>query len=184
MLTRAGASTTRVLVWYKMINMNILKTLYSSTDFPVLVLVCSVLAPALVLTHLFNVPCVKVNLVFYCPAWEANSWILMSSWQCFCTIQSSSKALEVLKKVTACLLLKCNIMYIFGIRIAISLCDDIYPKTSDIRRILVGTKIAVYSDAVGVSPVGATPTTSSFSTFNAWLQWIGQSQLQDETRNI
>ena len=29
--TRAGASTTRVLVLYKMINMNILKTLYSST---------------------------------------------------------------------------------------------------------------------------------------------------------
>ena len=28
---RAGASTTRVLVLYKMINMNILKTLYSST---------------------------------------------------------------------------------------------------------------------------------------------------------
>ena len=43
---RAGASTTRVLVMPKMINMNILKTLYSSTDFPVLVLVCWVLAPA------------------------------------------------------------------------------------------------------------------------------------------
>ena len=40
-------STTRVLVLPKMINMNILKTLYSSTDFPVLVLVCRVLAPAL-----------------------------------------------------------------------------------------------------------------------------------------
>ena len=44
---RAGASTTLVLVLPKMINMNILKTLYSSTDFPVLVLVCWVLAPAL-----------------------------------------------------------------------------------------------------------------------------------------
>ena len=43
---RAGASTTPVLVLPKMINMNILKTLYSSTDFPVLVLICSVLTPA------------------------------------------------------------------------------------------------------------------------------------------
>ena len=34
----------------KMINMNILKTLHSSTDFPVLVLVCSVLTPALIFT--------------------------------------------------------------------------------------------------------------------------------------
>ena len=42
---RAGASTTRVLVLPKMINMNILKTLYSSTDFPVLVLVCFKYSP-------------------------------------------------------------------------------------------------------------------------------------------
>ena len=39
-ISRAGASTTRVLVLSKMVNMNILKTSYSSTDFPVLVLVC------------------------------------------------------------------------------------------------------------------------------------------------
>ena len=48
---RGGASTTRVLVLPKLINMNILKTLYSSTtpssDFPVLILVCSVLVHAL-----------------------------------------------------------------------------------------------------------------------------------------
>ena len=54
-VTRAGASTTRVLVLPKMINMNTLKTLYSSTDFPVLVLVCSVLAPALIVTF-FGIP--------------------------------------------------------------------------------------------------------------------------------
>ena len=49
---RAGASTIRVLILPKMINMNILETLYSSTDFPALVLVCSVLAPALVAERL------------------------------------------------------------------------------------------------------------------------------------
>ena len=39
-----------------------------------------------------------------------------------------------------------------------------YRKTSNIRRILVGNKIVDNSDVVGASPVGAAPTTSSFST--------------------
>ena len=39
-----------------------------------------------------------------------------------------------------------------------------YRKTSNISRTLVGNKIADHSDVVGASPVGAAPTTSSFST--------------------
>ena len=39
-----------------------------------------------------------------------------------------------------------------------------YRKTSKISRILVGNKIIDNSDVVGASPVGAAPTTSSFST--------------------
>ena len=39
-----------------------------------------------------------------------------------------------------------------------------YRQVSDIRRTLVGNKIVDYSDVVGASPVGAAPTTSSFST--------------------
>ena len=42
------------------------------------------------------------------------------------------------------------------------LCD--YHKVSNIRRTLVGNKIVDHSDVVGASPVGAAPTTSSFST--------------------
>ena len=41
---------------------------------------------------------------------------------------------------------------------------SIYRKTSNIRRTLVGNKIVDHSDVVGASPVGAAPTTSSFST--------------------
>ena len=37
-------------------------------------------------------------------------------------------------------------------------------KTSNISRTLVGSKIVDNSDVVGASPVGAAPTTSSFST--------------------
>ena len=39
-----------------------------------------------------------------------------------------------------------------------------YRETSNIRRTLVGNKIVDHSDVVGASPVGAAPTTSSFST--------------------
>ena len=39
-----------------------------------------------------------------------------------------------------------------------------YRKTSNITRTLVGNKIVDNSDVVEASPVGAAPTTSSFST--------------------
>ena len=42
--------------------------------------------------------------------------------------------------------------------------EPVYHKTSNIRRTLVGNKIVDHSDVVGASPVGAAPTTSSFST--------------------
>ena len=42
--------------------------------------------------------------------------------------------------------------------------DVIYRKTSNIRCTLAGYKIVDHSDVVGASPVGAAPTTSSFST--------------------
>ena len=37
-------------------------------------------------------------------------------------------------------------------------------KTSNISRTIAGNKIVDHSDVVGASPVGAAPTTSSFST--------------------
>ena len=40
----------------------------------------------------------------------------------------------------------------------------IYSQTSNISHILVSTKIVDHSDEVGAAPVGAAPTTSSFST--------------------
>ena len=40
----------------------------------------------------------------------------------------------------------------------------IYRQVSNISRSLVGNKIVDHSDVVGASPVGAAPTTSSFST--------------------
>ena len=39
-----------------------------------------------------------------------------------------------------------------------------YRQVSNIRRTLVSNKIVDHSDEVGASPVGAAPTTSSFST--------------------
>ena len=40
----------------------------------------------------------------------------------------------------------------------------VYRQTSNIRRTLAGNEIVDHSDVVGASPVGAAPTTSSFST--------------------
>ena len=47
-----------------------------------------------------------------------------------------------------------------------------YSKTSNISRTLVGNKIVDNSDVVEASPVGAAPTTSSFSTKHlASMDW-------------
>ena len=43
---------------------------------------------------------------------------------------------------------------------------SIYRKTSNIWRTSVGNKIVDHSDVVEASPVGAAPTTSSFSTWH------------------
>ena len=40
----------------------------------------------------------------------------------------------------------------------------VYRKVTNIRRTLVDIKIVDHSGVVGASPVGAAPTTSSFST--------------------
>ena len=42
--------------------------------------------------------------------------------------------------------------------------EEKYRKTSYTRHTLVGNKIVDHSDVFGTSPVGAAPTTSSFST--------------------
>ena len=49
-------------------------------------------------------------------------------------------------------------------QIDMAACLVIYRKISTIRCTLVGNKIVDHSDVVGASPVGAAPTTSSFST--------------------
>ena len=47
-----------------------------------------------------------------------------------------------------------------------------YPQTSNISRTLLGNEIVDHSDEVGASPVGAAPTTFSFSTQHlASMDW-------------
>ena len=56
-----------------------------------------------------------------------------------------------------------------------------YRHVSNIRRTLVGNKIVNHSDVVGASPVGAAPTTSSFSTEHlASLDWEKTTAGRDE----
>ena len=51
---------------------------------------------------------------------------------------------------------------------------EMYRKTSNISRTLVGNKIVDNSDVVGASPVGAAPTTSSFLTLTPGFNGLGK----------
>ena len=57
----------------------------------------------------------------------------------------------------------------------------LYRQTSNIRRAWVGNKIADHSDVFGASPVGAAPTTSSFSTKHLTsMDWSKTTARRDE----
>ena len=53
------------------------------------------------------------------------------------------------------------LIFCSGLRVKVALS---YHQTSNIIRTLLGNIIADHADVVGASPVGAAPTTSSFST--------------------
>ena len=56
-----------------------------------------------------------------------------------------------------------------------------YRQVSNIRRTLVGKEIVDHSDVVGASPVGAAPTTSSFSTQPLTsTDWVKTTTIWDE----
>ena len=56
-----------------------------------------------------------------------------------------------------------------------------YCQTFTIRHNFVGNKIVDHSDVVGASPVGAAPTTSSFSTQHlASMDWAKTTARQEE----
>ena len=50
----------------------------------------------------------------------------------------------------------------------------VYRQVSNIRRTFVGKEIVDHSDVVGASPVGAAPTTSSFSTLTPGFNGLGK----------
>ena len=56
-----------------------------------------------------------------------------------------------------------------------------YRQVSNISRTLVGNQIVDHSDVVGASPVGAAPTTPSFSTTHlASMDWAEKTARQNE----
>ena len=62
-----------------------------------------------------------------------------------------------------------KVVVILSICIYTVLCEAVvnsgtHQQTSNVSRTLLGSKIVDHSDVVGASPVGAAPTTSSFST--------------------
>ena len=79
-------------------------------------------------------------------------WILYSMWNSICCFWRVK--FEGMQKI-----------YSVGKRTLDTLkpCNT-YRKTSNVSRTLEGNEIVDQSDVVGASPVGAAPTTSSFST--------------------
>ena len=81
--------------------------------------------------------------------------------------------------------LKCNLRY-YELNFISTTCDvslrwDEYRQTSNISRTLVGNKIVDRSDVVGAAPVGAAPTTSSFSAKHmASMDWAKTTARRDE----
>ena len=56
-----------------------------------------------------------------------------------------------------------------------------YRQTSNLSRTLIGNKIVHHSDVAGASPVGAAPTTSSFSIEDlASMDWVKSTARRDE----
>ena len=56
-----------------------------------------------------------------------------------------------------------------------------YRQTSNIGHSLVGNKLIDHSDVVGASPIGAAPTTSSFSTLHLFsMDWVKKTTRRDE----
>ena len=61
---------------------------------------------------------------------------------------------------------------------------DKFRQTSNIRHTWVGNKIVDHSDVVGASPVGAAPTTSSFSTQHlASMDWPKATAKRDDNHS-
>ena len=60
-----------------------------------------------------------------------------------------------------------------------------YPETSDIRHTLEGNKIVDHSDVVGESPVGADPTTTSFSAWHlASIEWLHKDKCKTRWERV
>ena len=66
--------------------------------------------------------------------------------------------------VIAVIPIACIVIYIDTFAVVAVAFGKTYRETSNISHILVGNKLDEHSDVVGASPVGAAPTTSSFST--------------------
>ena len=90
------------------------------------------------------------------PEWFRGTWTILLQSRHKCILQTAiNKLVNKLqqKYLTNCGCIPSGTMY-----------NGSYRETSNIRRTLVGNKIVDHSDVVGASPVGAAPTTSSFST--------------------
>ena len=70
-----------------------------------------------------------------------------------------------------------------SVDINVRFCLNMYSQISNIRHTLVENKIIDHSDVVGASLSALLQLHLRYG-LDTWLQWIGQRQLQNQTRNI
>ena len=111
-----------------------------------------------------NEACINITLTLTCYFSRKNKYKYMNLHFVFYRVAPHDRATQIFRTVEAAILK--------------------YREVSNIRRTSVGNTIVNHSDVVGAWPVGAAPTTSSFSTYHLasleWAKataWRGEEQL-------
>ena len=121
-----------------------------------------------ILTKFSSLVATDVNVSFWHNFYHWLHWPL-SKWQCL--VQAAMKILSkwwhfcfrCVGTIYEVYPMNLNLLYFILLGLNYQLLLN-YCQVSNIRRTVAGNKIVDHSDVVGASPVGAAPTTSSFST--------------------
>ena len=100
----------------------------------------------------------------YVTGWYENNKFWLTMWLVFHKIFTCKVVCKIATLMLRLKCVSCPLLLAYCTTYITAEFNNNYRKTSNISRILVGNKIVDNSDVVGASPVGAAPTTSSFST--------------------
>ena len=111
----------------------------------------------IVFVHSNKISILWILIIFICTAWKHQKHTL-----CILIVYVHNMGTGKASYYGSCMR-----FYDLGLALFTNFCKNhYYRKTSNISCTLVGNIIVDHSDVVGASPIGAAPTTSSFSTWH------------------